>query len=93
MSILIDTNILIYAVHTEAAHHLAAKTFVENQRGHEGFFVTWSVLYEWLRITTHPRVFSKPLDPEAAVRFIQELIASPRIDVLTDLPNRILLIY
>jgi toxin-antitoxin system PIN domain toxin len=87
MSVLIDTNILIYAVHTEAVHHRTARAFVEKRRSDGGFCVTWSILYEWLRVVTHPRVFSNPLSPEAARNFVIELTSDPRIDVLVETPR------
>ena len=87
MSLVIDTNILIYAVHAEAAQHQIARAFVEKKRNAGGFCVTWSILYEWLRVVTHPRVFSSPLSPEEARNFVIDLISDSRVDVLIETPR------
>jgi toxin-antitoxin system PIN domain toxin len=87
MSVLVDTNILIYAVHTEAREHRRAKAFMEEQRAGDGFCVTWSILYEFLRIVTHPRVFVKPLEPRIAARFVLAIAEDPRVDILVETPQ------
>ncbi len=87
MSVLVDTNILIYAIHSEAREHSRAKAFIEEQRGGDGFCVTWSILYEFLRIVTHPRVFTRPLDPRTATEFALSLADDPRVDILLQTPQ------
>ncbi|MBN2496704.1 MAG: PIN domain-containing protein [Deltaproteobacteria bacterium] len=84
MSLLVDTNILVYAANEKSDRHRAAKDFVERTRASDGFCITWSILYEWLRIVTHPRVFEAPLQPEQARSFIRKVTADPRIDVLVE---------
>ncbi len=84
MNLLIDTNLLVYAVHEESPHHAAARSFVEERRKGGGFCVTWSILYEWLRVVTHPRVFSRPLEPAKAASFVRMLAADPKVDVLLE---------
>ncbi len=87
MSLLVDTNILVYAVHAESPHHAAARKFVGDLRMGDGFCVTWSVLYEWLRICTHPGVFPTPLPPAVARGFVADLVSDDRVDVLLETPN------
>ena len=84
MNLFVDTNILVYAVHEESERHARAKEFVEARRAGEGFCVSWSILYEWLRVVTHPRVFARPLAPEAAQGFVQALVSDPAVDVLVE---------
>jgi predicted nucleic acid-binding protein len=45
--------------------------------------VTWGVLYAFLRVTTHPRVFRSPWTASQAWGFIEALIASPFLGILT----------
>jgi toxin-antitoxin system PIN domain toxin len=87
MTVLVDTNILIYAVDTEAREHRKANAFIEEQRAGDGFCVTWSVLYEFLRIVTHPRVFTRPLEPRTAAGFVLALAEAPRVDILVETPQ------
>jgi uncharacterized protein len=87
MSLVIDTNILVHAVHAESPHHRTCKEFVEERKGSPGFFVTWSILYEWLRVVTHPRVFAHPLPPEAARDFVLNIARDSTVDVLPESSN------
>ena len=83
MSLVIDTNILIYAANRDSHHHPAAHAFLEKQLV-AGCCLTWSILYEWLRIATHPKVFSRPLDPKKAQDFIMNIADDPSVDVLVE---------
>ncbi len=83
MSLVIDTNILIYAINKDSPHHKLASAFIEKQRV-VGFCVTWSILYEWLRIATHPKVFSHPLEPKKAQDFIMKIAGDPSVDILVE---------
>lgn len=87
MSILVDTNVLVFAVHAESPHHLVARRFLEGLRSRGGFCVTWSILYEWLRVCTHPGVFARPLDPSTACGFVLTLARDPTIDILLETPG------
>ena len=84
MNLFVDTNILIYAVHEESERHAAAKEFIESRRAGEGFCVSWSILYEWLRVVTHPRVFARPLAPADAQSFVRVLVTDPAVDILVE---------
>jgi uncharacterized protein len=46
--------------------------------------VTWSVVYEFLRIVTHWSVFPHPLNFADAWNFIQSLLASPSFGILVE---------
>jgi len=85
--VLIDTNILLYAVNQDAPQHEAARLLLAKRRAAGGFCVTWSVLYEFLRVATHPRVFASPLTPEVAFAVVAGLADDPRIDVLGEPPR------
>jgi toxin-antitoxin system PIN domain toxin len=79
----IDTNILLYAVNSDAEEHAAAAAFVARAGGSaEQWFVTEGILYEFLRVATHPRVFPRPLAWRDAVAVVDSLLSSPRVLVL-----------
>ncbi len=84
MSLLIDSNVLLHAANRASPHHAVARDFVERHRAGAGFCVTWSVLYEWLRVATHPAVFRRPLSPAAAREYVRSLAADPRVEVLLE---------
>jgi uncharacterized protein len=60
--ILVDANLLIYASHREAARHEAAKAWLEARlNGSARVGLPWASLLAYLRITTNPRLFERPL--------------------------------
>ena len=44
--------------------------------------VPWGILYEFLRVSTHPRVFAKPWTIQDAWGFVAAVLASPGLRVL-----------
>jgi len=59
---LIDANILLYAVIVDYPQHKAAKEWLESQfNGPKRVGLPWPTLLAFLRISTHPRIFSNPL--------------------------------
>ena len=56
---------------------------LEGQRAKPGaWYTTWGILYEFLRVTTHPRVMRRPWTALAAWEFVTTLLASPGLAVL-----------
>ena len=83
MNILVDTNVLLYAVNRDCEEHARARGFLEAlMKGNAPFCVTWSVCYEFLRVSTHPRVFPRPLSAAEALSFLASLIELPQVHVL-----------
>lgn len=41
-------------------------------------------MYEFLRVTTHPRVFAKPWSPGEAWAFLDAVLAAPTLRVLSE---------
>ena len=84
MAGVIDTNILLYAANRNAEEHSAAVSFLtEAMAGAEPWFLTEGILYEFMRVSTHPKVFEKPLTWKEALRFIGPLLMSRRFDILS----------
>jgi predicted nucleic acid-binding protein len=44
--------------------------------------VTWPILYEFLRVSTHPRVFRTPWPAGQAWSFVEAILAAPALSVL-----------
>lgn len=79
----VDTNILVYATDADSPFHRECRDWLERQRRRaDAWFTTWSILYEFLRVTTHPRVMRRPWNAAAAWEFIAALLASPGLAVL-----------
>lgn len=60
--ILVDANLLLYAYHPRAREHDASRHWLEAVlSGPELVRFAWLTLWAFLRITTNPRVFERPL--------------------------------
>jgi uncharacterized protein len=60
--ILVDANLLIYAVNADAALNRKAKDWLEAAlSGEETVGFPWTVLLAFLRLTTRPGLFRRPL--------------------------------
>ena len=82
--IVVDTNVLVYAADADSPFHVACRAWLERQRGRaDAWYTTWAILYEFLRVTTHPRVMRQPWSAPAAWDFVKALLASPGLGLLT----------
>jgi hypothetical protein len=73
---LIDANLLIYAVDETAPDHPKALAWlVDRLNGDRRVGLPWESLTAFLRITTHPRATAHPLRPADAWRFVREWLA------------------
>jgi len=81
--LVVDTNVLVYAADGDSPFHTACHDWLERQRVRaDAWYTTWAILYEFLRVTTHPRVMRRPWGAQAAWNFIMALLASPGLGVL-----------
>jgi len=81
----VDTNLLIYAADEDSPRQERMGTLLaEWGSGTEAWFITWSVVYEFLRVATHRSVFARPLTFADAWSFIDSLRASPSFGVLVE---------
>lgn len=79
----VDTNLLLYAVNPDAADYPRSAAMLEEWRaGDRSWFLTWGIIYEFLRLSTHSRVFARPLTVRQATEWVEVLLAAPRAGVL-----------
>jgi toxin-antitoxin system PIN domain toxin len=79
----VDTNVLVYAADAHSQFHSACHEWLDRQRRRSGaWYVTWPIIYEFLRVATHPRIMRRPWTAPEAWQFVASLLASPGIDVL-----------
>jgi len=79
----VDTNVLVYAADIDSQFHAPCRDWLERQRARaDAWYTTWPILYEFLRVTTHPRVMRQPWSAPAAWHFVTALLASPGFAVL-----------
>jgi toxin-antitoxin system PIN domain toxin len=75
---LLDANLLIYAVHAGAEQHEPAAAWITQQlNGPRRVGLPWQSLSAFLRITTHPRGFACPLSPATAWERVEDWLSAP----------------
>jgi toxin-antitoxin system PIN domain toxin len=78
MSYAIDVNILLYASDKTCAQHERARSFIAScAERREVFCLAWITVFSYLRMATHPVIFSQPLAPREAEQNITSLIDLP----------------
>jgi uncharacterized protein len=79
----VDTNVLVYAADADSHFHRPCRDWIERRRQRpDAWYITWAIVYEFLRVTTHPRVLQRPWTAPAAWKFVAALLASPGLGVL-----------
>jgi len=84
----VDTNVLLYAANSTSQFHASCREWLDRQRRQPGgWYITWPIAYEFLRVSTHPRILPRPWTVPAAWGFITGLLTSPGLDVLIPTPR------
>jgi hypothetical protein len=79
----VDANVLLYAVNTDAAHHEAARAWLDGAlSGDEVVAFDWVVLLAFLRLSTRAGVFPRPLSVEQAAGVVERWLARPNARLL-----------
>lgn len=93
MSYTIDVNILLYASDRTSPFHEAAGAFMRDRpRDPDILCLTWPVIMAYVRLATHPRMFTAPMSQSAAVDNVAALMRMPRCRVVTE-PDDFLAAY
>jgi hypothetical protein len=80
----VDANVLVYAADEDSPFHERCRQLLERSRAQaSAWYVTWGILYEFLRVTTHPRVFHAPWAAARAWSFLEAVLAAPALGILT----------
>jgi toxin-antitoxin system PIN domain toxin len=88
--ILLDTNLLIYAVNQDAPLHRKAKSWLEAaMSGSETVGLSWNVLLAFLRLTTRPGLFRQPLTVESAFDLVAGWLGQPSVTVIHPGPRHL----
>lgn len=65
--LLVDANVLLHAVNRSAREHDTARSWLRDAlAATEPVAFAWIVLLAFLRLTTHPAVFTRPMSAEQA---------------------------
>ena len=83
MSFSCDVNVLLYASDSSSPVHDRAQDFLKRAAaGGDLFCLGWPTVMSYLRIATHPGIFSAPLTPSEALRNVDALAALPHVRLL-----------
>lgn len=75
---LVDANVLLYAVDTDAPHHAQARGWLDGAlRRAETVGFAWVVLLAFLRLSTHPALFPRPLTIDEAAEVVELWLDQP----------------
>jgi uncharacterized protein len=75
---LLDANLLLYAVHKRTPQHRRAAAWLTEQlNGPRRVGLPWQSLAAFLHISTHPRAFEHPLAPAAAWELVTDWLSAP----------------
>ncbi len=76
--ILVDANLLIYAVNRDAPHHETARSWFEQVlSGEERVGLPWVCLLAFLRLATRPGILANPLTVEQATDYVESWLKQP----------------
>ena len=82
--VVVDTNILLYAADHSSPFHDRCRDWLEKRRASPAaWYVTWPIVYEFMRVSTHPRIPRLRLKAASAWEFLSALLASPGLGILT----------
>ena len=85
MSYAVDANVLLYASDRTSPFHESAIEFLRTCSTHaEMWYVAWPTLMAYLRISTHPKIFTHPLSPQEALTNIRTLLQIPHVRPLSE---------
>ncbi len=76
--LLVDANVLIHAVNQGSREHAVARDWLRRAlRRNEAVAFAWTVALAFLRISTHPAVFPRPLSVAQASDALERWLEAP----------------
>jgi len=81
--ILVDANILIYAIDRDSPHHERARRWLEETlSGDTPVGLPWIVILAFIRLTTRPGIVRRPMRPDQAIAFVDSWLRQPYVSAL-----------
>lgn len=78
-----DVNLFLYAADESSARHRAARAWVQEAlSGSETVALAWTVLLGFVRLSTHPAVFERPLEAGEALDLVDGWLDQPCVTVV-----------
>jgi hypothetical protein len=81
--ILIDANLLIYAIDADAPRHQPARRWLERTLSDTGpVGLPWIVILAFIRITSRAGIMRRPLTSTAALSYVQSWLEQPCVETV-----------
>lgn len=81
--IIVDANLLIYAVNADAPDHGSARKWFEKLLSStENVGLPWVVIMAFIRLTTHPKILQSPLSTADALAYVNDWLRQPNVALL-----------
>ncbi len=82
---IVDLNILLYAINSDAPQHEAARSWWEQALSDdESVGLPWTVLLGFLRIATNARIFPRPLSAQSAVARVEAWLSVENVHIVQE---------
>jgi len=76
--VVVDANVLLYAVDSAAAHHERARAWLDSSlAGAEAVGLAWAALLAFIRISTNPSILPTPMTVDDAVTQVETWLGAP----------------
>jgi hypothetical protein len=76
--ILVDANVLIYAIDRDSPHHARARRWLEEAlSGNSPVGLPWISILAFIRVTTRAGIMRRPLRPDHALAFVDSWLRQP----------------
>jgi uncharacterized protein len=86
--ILVDANVLIYAIDADSPHHRASRRWLESTlSGTTPVGLAWVVVLAFLRITSRAGLLKKPLSVESALAHVDSWLRQPYVQAVDPGPG------
>jgi hypothetical protein len=80
---MLDANVLLYAYHRRAAQHERCRAWVEAEfSSGTAVRIPWATIVAFLRISTNPRVFERPLTTAEAETAVSSWLVLPAVSTI-----------
>jgi hypothetical protein len=81
--IVVDANVLLYAYNSASEHHSSCRRWLDDAlNGSEQIGFPWQSVLAFLRISTNPRAFARPLRADEASAIVDAWFARPQAVVV-----------
>jgi toxin-antitoxin system PIN domain toxin len=86
--VVVDANVLLHAVNSESSSHDVARAWLDSALdGAESVGLAWVALLAFIRISTRPGIYPRPLAPADAMDVVEGWLSRPSAVVVEPTPR------